>query len=135
MPQSFQSPGAAATSSLFDFLAEREARRLRATGTTGTRSPNGCNHVVSSSHNNPAKLTDAETIARYKEWAAFGAIAGTCEVNGRALLNHNILAKNVARMTLTEKADIDAMDTDTFVAVPQQGEPNSGRRTTYSRIR
>ena len=27
MPQSFQSPGAAATNSLFDFLREREARR------------------------------------------------------------------------------------------------------------
>ena len=85
--------------------------------------------------NNPANLTDAEKIARYEEWAAFGAVAGTCEVNGNTLLNHNILAKNVAGMTLTEQANIEVIDKDTFVATPKQGEPNSGRRTTYSRIR
>jgi hypothetical protein len=79
------------------------------------------------------KLTDAEKIARYEEWAPYGASAGTYEVIGNTLVTHNILAKMVRAMTITEKAAI-TFHGDSFVAAPLPGEPNSDRQTTYARV-
>jgi hypothetical protein len=78
---------------------------------------------------------DAETIARYDEWAPFAASAGTYEVTGNKLITHNIAAKNVRGMTLTEEATIQEFSGDMFVASAKPGEPNSDRQTTYSRVR
>src|SRR5689334_20967406 len=64
---------------------------------------------------NAAQLTDAEKIARYDEWAPFIASAGTYEVRGDTLVTHNLVAKNVRGMTLTEVAIIRALDGSSFV--------------------
>src|SRR5579872_6573575 len=84
-----------------------------------------------------SKLTDEEKIARYNEWAPFGASAGTYEVKGNTLITHAIVAKNAGGMTVgaTEEATIQRIDGDTFVATPPPGQPNSGRQTTYTRVR
>ena len=85
---------------------------------------------------NPAQLTDAEKIARHDEWAPFGAAAGTYEIRGDTLLTHNIVAKVARNMTLTEQATIQRIDADTFTATARTpGDPNSGRQTTYTRVR
>jgi hypothetical protein len=83
----------------------------------------------------PAQLTDAEKIARHDEWASFGAVAGTYEMRGDTLFTHSMVAKNVRGMTLTERAAIRQINAGSFVATPLAGEPNSGRQTTYARIR
>lgn len=83
----------------------------------------------------PAHLTDAEKIAFYNEWAGYAASAGTYEIKGDTLINHNILAKMVRGMTLTEEATILNFDGNSFVASPRPGGPNSDRQTTYTRVR
>ena len=84
----------------------------------------------------PEKLTDAEKLARYDEWAPYAASAGTYEVKGDTLITHNVVAKMVPHgMTLTEQATI-KFEGDTFVAPgPSRVEPNSDRQTTYTRLR
>ncbi|HEX3365936.1 hypothetical protein [Phenylobacterium sp.] len=47
----------------------------------------------------PGKPTDAEKIARYDEWAPFGAQAGTYAVKGAKLTRTPIVAKGVAAVT------------------------------------
>jgi hypothetical protein len=84
---------------------------------------------------NPAHLTDAEKIAFYKEWAGYAASAGTYEVKGSRIINHNLLAKMVRGMTLTEEAEILNFDGNSFIASPKPGNPNSDRQTTYTRVR
>jgi len=83
----------------------------------------------------PAHPTDAEKIALYDEWAGYGASAGTYEIKGNRIINHNIVAKMVRGMTLTEEAVIGKFDGNSFVATPPPGQPNSGRQTTYTRLR
>jgi len=83
----------------------------------------------------PAHLTDAEKIALYNEWAGYAASAGTYEVKGNIIINHNILAKMVGGMTITEEALISNFDGNSFVASPKPGNPSSGRQTTYTRLR
>ena len=83
----------------------------------------------------PAHLTDAEKIAYYNEWAGYAASAGTYEVKGNTIINHNILAKMVGGMTITEEATILNFDGNSFTATPKSGNPNSGRQTTYTRVR
>ena len=82
----------------------------------------------------PAHLTDAEKIALYNEWAGYGASAGTYEVRGNTIVNHNVVAKMVRGMTLTEEAIILKFDGNSFVARGKPGNPNSDRETTYTRI-
>ena len=84
----------------------------------------------------PTKPTDDEKIARYDEWAPFGASAGTYEVDGDTLITHNIVAKQVRGMTLTEEATFKFEGGDTFVATAkvEPGVP-AGRQTTYTRVR
>jgi len=84
----------------------------------------------------PTALTDAEKIARYDEWVPFGASAGTYEVEGNTLITHNIVAKQVRGMTLTEEATIRFEGRGTFVATAKS-EPGvpPGRQTTYTRVR
>jgi len=82
----------------------------------------------------PAHLTDAEKIAFYNEWAAYGASAGTYEVKGNTIINHNLVAKMVRGMTITEEATVLKFDGNSFVAGPKPGNPNSDRQTTYTRM-
>jgi hypothetical protein len=83
----------------------------------------------------PAHLTDVEKIAFYNEWAGYAASAGTYEIEGDTMINHNVLAKMVRGMTLTEEAIIEDFDGHSFVARPKPGNPNSDRQTTYTRVR
>ena len=83
----------------------------------------------------PANLTDAEKIAFYNEWVGYAASAGTYEVMGNTIVNHNIMAKMVRGMTLTEEAIVVDFDGNSFVAKPKLGNPNSDRETTYTRVR
>lgn len=80
------------------------------------------------------KLTDAEKLALYQEWANFGAQAGTYEVKGDTLVTHAHVAKMVRGVGLVEQAVV-KFEGDTFIAQPKPGEPNAGRQTTYTRIR
>ncbi|HKD46911.1 MAG TPA: hypothetical protein VKB67_04450 [Rhizomicrobium sp.] len=81
----------------------------------------------------PAKLTDAEKIARYDEWAPFTASAGTYEVKGNKLIAHIVVAKAARNMTLSEEVTI-KFEGDTFVASSPPGSPNN-EQTTYTRVR
>ena len=83
----------------------------------------------------PAHLTDAEKIALYNEWAPYAASAGTYEVKGNTMINHNVVAKMVRGMTITEEAIISNFNGNSFVARPKPGNPNSDRQTTYSRVK
>ena len=83
----------------------------------------------------PAHPTDSEKSALYDEWAGYAASAGTYEVKGNAMINHNIVAKMVRGMALTEEAIISGFDGNNFVAKPAPGSPNSDRETTYTRVR
>jgi hypothetical protein len=84
----------------------------------------------------PANLTDTEKAARYDEWAPFSASAGTYELKGDTLVTHNVVAKQVRGMTLTEVATI-KFTGDTFVATARSppGAPAGERQTTYTRVR
>ena len=82
-----------------------------------------------------AHLSDAEKIAYYNEWAGYAASAGTYEVKGNTIINHNIVAKMVRGMMLTEEAIILNFDGNSFVARGKPGYPNSDRQTTYTRVR
>lgn len=85
---------------------------------------------------NPSQLTDAEKIARYDEWAPFGASAGTYEVRGDMIVTHNLVAKQVRGVGITEEATVRFEGADTFVATAKS-EPGvpAGRETTYTRVR
>ena len=73
-------------------------------------------------------------IAFYNEWAPYAASAGTYEVKGNTMVNHNVLAKMARAMTLTEEAIITNFDGNSFIAQPKPGNPNSDRQTTYTRV-
>jgi len=82
----------------------------------------------------PAHLTDAEKIALYNEWAAYGASGGTYEVKGNIWINHNVVAKMVRGMTLKEEAIITKFDGNSFVVSGSPGKP-SDTQLTYTRIK
>lgn len=46
----------------------------------------------------PAKLTDAEKLARYEDWSPLTANAGTFEIKGTTLTRHLMVAKNSGLM-------------------------------------
>ncbi len=85
----------------------------------------------------PAKLTDAEKIAKYEEWAPYAASAGTYEVKGDTLITHNVVAKQASGMTGTDVATFKFVG-DTFVLHPMPG-PDAPRgetvERTYTRVR
>ena len=84
----------------------------------------------------PTRLTDSEKVARYDEWAPFGASAGMYEVKGDTIITHNLVAKQVRGVGMTEEATVRFEGADTFVATAKS-EPGvpAGRETTYTRVR
>jgi hypothetical protein len=78
----------------------------------------------------PARLTDAEKIARYDEWAPFKASAGTYEVIGNRLVTHNVVAKQAKGMTITEEVQF-TFAGNSFLVRP----PGSNTQLTYTRVR
>jgi hypothetical protein len=86
----------------------------------------------------PARLTDAEKLARYEEWAPYAASGGTYEVKGDKIITHNVVAKQVRGMTQTEEAIILKLTGDTLVVRPAPipgGPPSDVVERTYTRIR
>jgi hypothetical protein len=84
----------------------------------------------------PAKLTDAEKLAKYEEWAPFAASAGTYEIKGDTIVTHNLIAKQVKGVGLTEEATI-RFEGAAFTATAKSppGLPPGERTTTYTRVR
>jgi hypothetical protein len=85
----------------------------------------------------PAKLTDAEKLARYNEWNTFTANTGTFETKGSSLTRHLQVAKNVAVMNATaptvQEFKIEG-NTLTLVQKSAAGQPASETRTTLMRV-
>ena len=67
--------------------------------TMGVRTPNGEPRPTFEPAKVPGKLTDAEKLARYEQWAPFGAFTGTYQVEGDSLTLRPIVAKNEAQMS------------------------------------
>ena len=63
----------------------------------------------------PTRLTDAEKLTKYEEWAPFAASAGPYEIRGNTIVTSNIIAKQVKGVGRTEEATI-RFDGDTFTA-------------------
>src|SRR5829696_3638194 len=60
---------------------------------------------------NPAKLTDAEKMARYDAYDAFTANTGTYEVKGATVTTHPVVAKNPGFMGTTQTRDFKIVGT------------------------
>lgn len=65
----------------------------------GVRTPNGEPRPNFEAAKVPGKLTDAEKLARYEQWAPFGAASGIYEVKGNTLTLRSIVAKNETAMS------------------------------------
>jgi hypothetical protein len=86
----------------------------------------------------PAKLTDAEKLAKYEEWAPYSASGGTYEVKGDRIITHNIVAKQAGGMTATEEAIIVKFSNETLVVRPvpiPATPPGEVVERTYTRLR
>jgi hypothetical protein len=85
----------------------------------------------------PGKLTDAEKIARYDQWAPFIANAGTYQISGSSLTRRPTVAKNEAVMT-TDAAQVSQFrlegNTLTLVAKSAAGQPASETTITLIRV-
>lgn len=55
----------------------------------------------------PAKLTDAEKIARYEHWLQFQAQAGTYEIKGGRIVHRWLVGKNEALQTQEHEFKLD----------------------------
>ena len=83
----------------------------------------------------PASPTDAEKLAKYQEWAPFGAQAGTYELKGATLIRHPIVAKNVAALTPPGESEIKITgDTLVMVSKAPAGQPAREQRLTLTRV-
>jgi len=84
----------------------------------------------------PAKLTDAEKIARFEQWNRFAANSGTYEINGTTLSRRPIVAKNVTVMTTAPPFVAEfTLDGNTLVLITKPaGQPASETRTTLTRV-
>jgi hypothetical protein len=85
----------------------------------------------------PAKLTDAEKIARFEQWNPFGANSGTYDLNGTTLTRRPIVAKNVTVMTTNPPIVAEfTLNGDTLVLITKsaEGQPASETRTTLTRV-
>jgi hypothetical protein len=84
----------------------------------------------------PAKLTDAEKLARYEMWNSFSANSGTYEVKGTTLTRRPLVAKNVNVMTgppVVAESRLEG-NTLTLTAQSASGQPVSETRTTLTRV-
>jgi hypothetical protein len=85
----------------------------------------------------PGKLTDAEKLARYEEWAPFGAQAGGYALKGGKLTRTPVVAKGVGAVT-AGAYDVDAKVTaDTLVLTGHSaaGQPARETKITLTRVK
>lgn len=82
------------------------------------------------------KLTDAEKIARYEQWRAFIANAGTYEVKGSTLTLHAMVAKNQERMTsaATVTLEIKLEGSNTLWTIPPADMATTVPRVKVTRL-
>ena len=86
----------------------------------------------------PAKLTDAEKIARYEMWNSFTANSGTYEVKGTMLTTKPMVAKNAGVMTTQATGQPREFKIDgktlTLIQKSAAGQPVSETRTKLTRV-
>lgn len=85
----------------------------------------------------PAKLTDAEKVARYEMWNPFTANSGTYEVKGSTLTTKVIVAKNAAVMTSTTPGTREFKIDGKMLTLIQKspaGQPASVTTTKLTRV-
>ena len=85
----------------------------------------------------PAKLTDAEKIARFEQWNPFTAQSGTYQIQGTTLTRRPLVAKNVGVMTTNPPIVSEfTLNGDTLVLVTKSaaGQPATETRTTLTRV-
>ncbi len=93
----------------------------------------------------PAKLTDAEKLARYEHWLPLGATSGRYEVKGTTLYQYPLVAKNqsaeiVSRNqtgsmgTVTPNSEITFQGNNTMVQIPPSADGKTMTRRTYTRL-
>jgi hypothetical protein len=86
----------------------------------------------------PAKLTDAEKLARYAEWNPFTANAGTFETKGTTLTRRLLVAKNVGVMNAKDPTVHEfKIEGNTLWLVQKSaaGQPASETQTKFTRVR
>jgi hypothetical protein len=85
----------------------------------------------------PAKLTDAEKLARFEQWNLFAANSGTFEIKGTTLTRRPIVAKNeqvMANPPITEQVQMEGNDL-WIIAKSAPGQPASETRTRLTRVK
>lgn len=85
----------------------------------------------------PAKLADAEKVARYDEWSPLTANAGTFETKGTTLTRRLQVAKNVGAMNAkTPTVQEFKIEGNTLWLVQKSpaGQPASETRTKLTRV-
>jgi hypothetical protein len=85
----------------------------------------------------PAKLTDAEKIARFEQWNPFTAQSGTYQIEGTTLTRRPLVAKNIAVMTANPPIVSEfTLNGDTLVLTTKSaaGQPATETRTTLTRV-
>ena len=93
--------------------------------------------TASPAFKDPAKPTDAEKLARYDEWAPFGAQAGTYAVKGAKLTRTPIVAKAVVAVTAGAYDSDMKLTGDTLVLTTHAaaGQPARDQTLTFARVK
>ena len=84
----------------------------------------------------PQNLTDAEKLARFEQWRAFAANAGTYEVKGSTIIRRPVVAKNPNVMDgttpITSEFKLDGPNT--LWLTPTGDSAATGPRVKYTRV-
>jgi hypothetical protein len=83
----------------------------------------------------PARLTEAEKLAKFEEWLPFAGVAGTYQLKGRTLVRHPLVAKNVGRTTTDQTDDIELHGDTLVIRGKLPGQPDRQRTLTLTRLR
>ena len=115
-----------------DNLAIYSHGRYVSVGVTGDKA-----RTASAPAKDPAKLTDAEKLARFDEWGPVAAQAGTYEVKGDKLIRTPTVAKSVAAVAAgAYEADM-KLTADTLVVTTHAaaGQPPRDQTLTLTRVK
>jgi hypothetical protein len=82
----------------------------------------------------PGKPSDAEKLALYNYWLPVGAAAGSYEVNGNMLTQHQVVAKGVPTDATFESRLEDGGKRWVHIIKSAPGEPTSETRRTLTRL-
>ena len=93
--------------------------------------------TASPAFKDPAKPTDAEKLARYEEWAQFGAQAGTYAVKGGKLTRTPIVAKSAAAVAAGAYDSDIKLTANTLVLTSHAaaGRPARDLKLTFTRVK